>query len=158
MNIFVDEHRAIILQLLKANVDFMLVGGYAVIYHGYGRTTGDIDIWLNPNNENRDRLIPIIATMGIMSEDIEKLKKTDFKEMVAFHIGEQPERIDFITRLSGLQYNEANKNKVFLALEGYQVPVIHLDDLVLTKLVSNRAKDKADVEELQKIMQLKKKS
>jgi hypothetical protein len=55
-----DEHKAILLQLLKYKVDFMLIGGYAVIYHGYGRTTGDMDIWLKPDNENRDKLIPVL--------------------------------------------------------------------------------------------------
>ena len=65
MNILLDEHKAIIIQLLNAHVDFILIGGYAVIYHGYGRTTGDMDIWLRPDNSNRDKLIPILENLGI---------------------------------------------------------------------------------------------
>lgn len=76
--------------------------------------------------------------------------------MIAFHIGEPPDRIDFLTRLAGLQYPEADKKKVFLSLGSYQAPVLHLDHLIINKLTSGRAKNKADVEELQKIMKLKK--
>ena len=157
MNLFIDEHKIILRQLLKAKVDFMLVGGYAVIYHGYGRTTNDIDIWLKPTNENRDRLIPILMSMNIVDEDIERIKKVDFRQMAAFHIGDRPQRVDFLTSISGVDYDLANENKVFLEFESYKVPILHLDDLILSKITSNRAKDKADVEELQKIMQLKKK-
>ncbi len=54
MNIVLDEHKAVLIHLLQSKIDFILIGGYAVIYHGYGRTTGDMDIWLKPANENRD--------------------------------------------------------------------------------------------------------
>jgi len=75
--------------------------------------------------------------------------------MIAFHIGEPPIRVDFLTRLAGLQYEDADKKKVFFSLDNYKVPVLHLDHLIINKLTSGRAKDKADVEELQKIMRLK---
>ena len=156
MNILIDEHKALLIQLLKAKIDFILIGGHAVIYHGYGRTTGDMDIWLKPDNETREKLIPLLEAYGIVREDIERLKKTDFTQMIAFHIGDPPDRVDFLTRLAGLEYPEADKKKVFLSLESYQVPVLHLDHLIINKLTSGRAKDKADVEELQKIMRLKK--
>lgn len=157
MNIFLNEHRKLILQLLDAKVEFILVGGYAVIYHGYGRTTGDMDIWLKPDNENKMMLIQALAAAGIIQEDLDQLNQMDFSKPIAFHLDEPPKRIDFLTHLSGLNYDEANKMKVFLSVEGKQVPVLHLDHLIINKLASNRAKDKADIEELQKIMQLKKK-
>ena len=53
MNILLDEHKATLINLLKSKIDFILIGGYAEIYHGYGRTTGDMDVWLKPDNENR---------------------------------------------------------------------------------------------------------
>jgi hypothetical protein len=157
MNIVLDEHKAILLQLLKSKVDFMLIGGYAVIYHGYGRTTGDMDIWLKPDNENRDKLIPVLRSLGILAEDIDQLRAMDFTKVLAFHIGEPPRRIDFLTKIMGLTFQEANERKMFLPLGDFQVPVLHIDDLIVNKLISGRAKDKADVEELQNIMRLKKK-
>ena len=156
MNILIEEHKALLVQLLNAKIDFILIGGYAVISHGYGRTTGDMDIWLKPDNENKDKLMPLLKTLGIIPEDLERLKKTDFTTTIAFHIDEAPRRIDFLTRLSGIKYEEADKRKVFLLLGSHQVPVLHLDHLIINKLTSGRAKDKSDVEELQKILRLKK--
>ena len=155
MNVLLDEHRLLAIQLLKAGVEFILVGGYAVIYHGYGRTTGDMDIWLKPENENKKKLISALASYGILQEDLEELQKRDFTQTLAFHIDEPPKRIDFLTSLSGLTYDEADKIKVFFSIEEHLIPVLHLNHLLTNKLSSGRAKDKADVEELQKIMQLK---
>jgi hypothetical protein len=156
MNILLEEHKAILIDLLKSKIDFILIGGYAVIYHGYGRTTGDMDVWLKPDNENRDKLIPVLETFGILPEDVEHIKKMDFTQVLAFHMDEPPRRVDFLTKIVGLTYAEADKKKVFLPLGEFQVPVLHLDHLIVNKMISGRAKDKADVEELQKIMKLKK--
>ena len=157
MNILLDEHKAILIQLLHAKVEFILIGGYAVIYHGYGRTTGDMDIWLKPDNRNRDKLITVLETQGILPEDLDKIRKTDFTNIIAFHIDEPPRRIDFLTKVVGLTFHEAESRKVLLPLGDLTVPILHLDDLIVNKLLSGRTKDKADVEELQKIMRLKKK-
>ncbi len=157
MNILLDEHKTILIQLLHAKVEFILIGGYAVIYHGYGRTTGDMDIWLKPDNENRDKLIPVLKAQGILKEDLDKIRNTDFTQTLAFHIDEPPRRVDFLTKMVGLTFQEANARKVLLPLGNLAVPVLQLDDLIVNKLLSGRTKDKADVEELQKIMQLNKK-
>jgi len=157
MNILLDEHKTILIQLLHAKVEFILIGGYAVIYHGYGRTTGDMDIWLKPDNENRDKLIPVLEAQRILKEDLDKIRNTDFTQTLAFHIDEPPRRVDFLTKIVGLTFQEANARKVLLPLGNLAVPVLQLDDLIVNKLLSGRAKDKADVEELQKIMRLKKK-
>jgi len=156
MNILLDEHKTILLQLLRANVEFILIGGYAVIYHGYGRTTGDMDIWLKPDNENRDKLIPVLEAQGILKEDLDKIRNTDFTQTLAFHVDEPPRRVDFLTKVVGLTFQEADARKRLLPLGNLSVPVLHLDDLIVSKLLSGRTKDKADVEELQKIMRLKK--
>jgi hypothetical protein len=156
MNILLDEHKTILLQLLNAKVEFILIGGYAVIYHGYGRTTGDMDIWLKPDNDNRDKLLPVLRSLGIVEEDIEQIKTMDFTNVLAFHIDEPPRRVDFLTKTVGLTFQEADTKKMFLPLGEFQVPVLHIDDLIVNKLISGRTKDKADVEELQKIIRLKK--
>ena len=73
-----------------------------------------MDIWLKPDNENKDKLMPLLKTLGIIPGDLELLRKTDFTTTIAFHIDEAPRRIDFLTRLSGIKYEEADKRKVFL--------------------------------------------
>lgn len=156
MNILLEEHKTFIIQLLSSGVEFILVGGYAVIFHGYGRTTGDMDIWLKPDNANRDKLIDVLSNTGIVEEDLAILRSKDFSETLEFHIDEPPTRIDFLTKIVGVSFDEANQRKVFLPLGEFQVPVLHLEDPLTNKLISGRAKDKADVEELQKILRLKK--
>ena len=156
MNILIEKHKQILFALMEAKVDFLLIGGYAVIYHGYGRSTGDMDIWLKPDNENKLRLLTVLEKHLTDKSGIEKVKKFDFTDMVAFHIGTPPDRVDFLTKITGVQFAEAFDHKAFLSLHNYQIPVLHLNDLIANKLLSARLQDKADVEELQKMMRLKK--
>lgn len=64
INLFTEEHRELLTALIKNKVDFMLVGGYAVIHYGYDRSTGDMDIWLKTGNRNRDKLINALKDFG----------------------------------------------------------------------------------------------
>lgn len=150
MNILLSEHQAFAEKLLDHGVEFILIGGYAVIFHGYVRTTGDMDVWLKPTNENKEKLLALLLKEGIRNEDLEVLRKKNFEEMQAFHIGSSPKKIDFITKISGVEYPEADLQKVFFDVNNFRIPVIHYNHLVTSKITSARAKDKADVEELQK--------
>jgi predicted nucleotidyltransferase len=156
MNIFLSQHEQFFKCLLDEKVEFIVVGGYAVIFHGYGRTTGDMDLWLRPTNDNKSKFINALRFYHIMEEDLNELQGADFTVPLSFHIGESPNRIDFLTQLSGLNYDEASKHNDYLDLKTYKIPFLRYEDLIVNKLYSNRAKDKADVEELQKIMKLKK--
>jgi hypothetical protein len=157
MNEFDDEYKDLIIQLTKAGVCFIIAGGFAVIYHGYVRTTGDLDIWLRPDNMNREKLLQVLADKGFRKTDIEKLRKTDFTKALAFHYGELPQRVDFLTKLTGIDFDECLNNAVYLQMDKYKIPVLNFKNLVLNKMLSGRPKDKADVDELQKIMKLKEK-
>lgn len=75
----------------------------------------------------------------------------DFEGTLVFTIGEEPQKVDFLTRVSGLEYERAEKNKVIGEIDGLEVPVVHMNDLVLSKMSTDRAKDRVDIEELQKI-------
>lgn len=156
MNFLIDKHKKVLSDLLDAKVEFILVGGYAVIYHGYGRTTGDMDVWLKPDNENKLRLISVLEKNGIGKESVEKVRKTDFTDVVVFHFGQPPEKIEFLTKIAGVQFEEAFEHRALLPIQNYQIPVLHLNDLIANKLLSARPKDKADVDELQKIIKFKK--
>jgi len=158
MNLFFDEHLELLRSLINHNVDFILIGGYAVIYHGYDRTTGDMDIWLKTGNENRDKLIGALQEFGILHSDIMQLKHMDFTEPVAaFSIGEAPRRIDFITLISNVSFEEASGKTENFTVADLNIPIIHYNHLILSKLTSGRLKDKADIEELERINNYRKK-
>lgn len=158
INVFLDEHQQILFALVKHKVNFILIGGYAVIHYGYERTTGDMDIWLQLGNENRDKLINALADFGIEDEYLEILKQTDFTNPVeVIHVGEPPRRIDFLTLISNIKFEDAIKNVNYFPAADINIPVIHYNHLILSKLTSNRLKDKADVEELQRINKYRKK-
>jgi hypothetical protein len=76
--------------------------------------------------------------------------------MIAFHFGNPPEKIDFLTKMSGIDFDKSFSQTVKLQLKNYDIPVLKLDDLIINKLLSSRAKDKADIEELQKIQKTRK--
>ncbi len=158
INPFIDEHLRILSALVKNKVDFMLVGGYAVIHYGYDRNTGDMDIWLKTSNENREKLIGALKDFGVIDEHITVLKEMDFAHPVpVFYFGEEPRRIDFITAISNVTFHEAIKHVNYIELEELSIPVIHYNHLILSKLTTGRMKDKADIEELERINKYRKK-
>ena len=70
MDLFLDRHFQLIRNLLEAKVDFVIIGGYSVIYHGYKRTTSDIDIFLRPDNDNKERVLLALLKTGLDDEAI----------------------------------------------------------------------------------------
>ncbi|MEP6794882.1 MAG: nucleotidyltransferase [Saprospiraceae bacterium] len=156
MNLFLPRHQEILSLLIKHNVDFLIIGGYAVIFHGYERTTGDIDLWIKPTNENRDKLSKVFLDAGMEEEDIASLKEHDFTKHTSFSWESEPEKMDFITHINLVEYEEANSNKIEYSWEGLILPFVNLRELILSKMNTGRKKDEADVEELQKIQSVKK--
>jgi len=142
--------------LIDCQVEFLVAGGYAVIYHGYVRTTGDIDIWLRPDNDNKKKLLDAFVRQDLHNDSIENVSKLNFTTSVAFHIGQIPEKIDFFTFITGLEFDAAKRHSVTLNIENLQVPFLSMPDLIINKMMTTRKRDQADVEELQKIMKLKK--
>jgi hypothetical protein len=157
MNLFIELHQHLIKKLLENRVDFIIIGGYSVIFYGYERTTGDIDIWLKPSNDNKIKLLPVLKYFGIEDQDLEKIAQLDFSRHLSFSIGEAPERIDFLTRINLVEYDEADKMKVEATIEELQIPFLHLNHLVLSKMNTGRLKDQADIEKLQQIQNAKNK-
>jgi len=155
MNIFLEEHQAIISRLLTNKVDFLLIGGYAVIFHGYIRTTGDLDIWVRPTNDNKNLLTKALLDYGYDQEDLNPLYEIDFTKHMAFSIGEEPEKLEFINYVNLVSFEEAFQNKIIFEFEGLNIPFINVRELILSKMNTGRKKDEADVEELQKILNSK---
>lgn len=155
MSLLIVKHKEFIAEMLRHRVRFILIGGYAVIHHGYVRTTGDLDIWLEPTYENKARFVNLLSELGFRQATIDALKAVDFTSTLAFHIGMAPERIDFLTRISGVSFEEAVKEQSCIAEENLIIPIISYKHLIVNKMLSARLKDKADVEELSKIRKAK---
>ena len=137
--------------MIRYQVSFVLIGGYAVIYHGYVRTTGDLDIWLQPYNENKEKLINLLQHLDFNQESIDRVRKADFTKALALHIGSPPERIDFMTQISGVKFEDAVRDQSYITDGDLRIPVISYKHLITNKMLSPRLKDRADVEELSKI-------
>jgi len=136
------------LQCLSAeNVKFLLVGAYAVAAHGYPRATKDIDIFVQPAPENASSLMRALARFGA---PLSGVSAADFSaEGVVFQIGNNPRRIDILTRISGVDFQHAYDRRKTVCLEGIDVPVISLEDLIANKRATGRTQDLADVERLE---------
>ncbi len=134
--------------LNKAEVEYILVGGYAVIFHGYNRTTGDLDIWVNPSPDNYQRLKKAFAHFGMSLFDMteEKFMKTDNYDVFTF--GRPPVCIEILTAVKGLEFGSAYKNSSLQNFDDVSVRMIDIRDLILAKKSVNRSKDKDDIEHL----------
>jgi hypothetical protein len=142
-----EDYKDILLAFGAANVEFLLVGAYAMAVHGYPRTTMDIDLWVMPSPENADAVLTALRRFGA---PLHGLTKEDLqKDDTVFQIGVAPRRIDVITGASGLRFEEVYPRSLISELDGIPVRVPSLDDLIRNKRASGRNKDRADVEALE---------
>ena len=143
------DYRDMVECLLKEGVDFMLVGGYAVALHGWPRTTFDIDFWIMANPENAKAVMRAIRAFGAPLMD---LTEADFhRPGMVFQIGTEPQRIDIISAVDGLDYADASRRAVRMNVDGLEFKVISIDDLIVNKRASGRPKDVADAQALEKL-------
>lgn len=143
------DYRDMIERLLKEGVDFMLVGGYAVALYGWPRTTFDIDFWIMANPENAKAVMRAIRAFGA---PLMGLTEADFhKPGMVFQIGTEPQRIDIISAVDGLDYADASRRAVRMNVDGLELKVIAIDDLIANKRASGRPKDIADAQALEKL-------
>jgi predicted nucleotidyltransferase len=151
MNLFMDRHQELLKELLDAKVDFIVIGGYSVIFHGYMRTTGDVDIWIKPGNENKMKVLSVLHNLDIDGDTLDTISELDFSKHLAFNFWNIPERVDFLTHVNLVTYDEADNAKIIADIDGLKIPFLHLNHLVLSKMTTGRPKDAADIDELQKI-------
>jgi hypothetical protein len=152
MNILDPAHKEFLVCLCKRKVNFILAGGLAVNYHGYTRVTGDMDLFVEPTNENRDLIVLALMDYGFSQQDLQPVSNLNFSEAQCFHIGDDQEgRIDIINRISLVSWEEAAERALYFPLNEYQVRVLHLHHLVLSKTGTGRHMDMADIEKLQAI-------
>jgi predicted nucleotidyltransferase len=140
------DYREMLQCLLEENVRFLLVGAYALAAHGFPRATKDIDFFVWATPENAPRLMRALTRFGA---PLANISAADFSsEGIIFQIGNSPRRIDIITNISGIKFEQAYANKTAITIEGLKIPVISIDDLLVNKRASGRLQDLADVERL----------
>jgi len=145
MNIHQDFEE--LLRLLEENkVEYMIVGGYAVAYHGYPRFTKDIDVFFRVTDENTLRLRQALVSFGFQEADLPLEAFTTVGNVLTF--GSVPSRVDLINAIDGITYDEASPNAIRGRYGSIEVSFIGLSDLLKNKNATPRAKDKGDVEEL----------
>lgn len=135
------------LKLLKEhNVRYLLIGGYAVAYHGYPRATADMDIWVAIHPENANKLVAALKEFGF---DLPELTPQLFlREKQIIRMGVPPVKLEICTSISGVEFNACYNARVVAELDGVEVNLIGLDDLKVNKKASGWLKDMTDLEKL----------
>lgn len=143
------DMRDFILLLEKHNVEYALIGGFAVICYGYVRTTQDIDFLIYPSGENAVRMMKALKEFGFGNAGIPE----DYfrKEGTAIHLGVEPNRIDLLTCVSVVSNKELFEDIETVEYDSIKLKIISKSKLLKSKKASSRHKDLADAEELEKI-------
>jgi hypothetical protein len=146
-NIFNNDFLEFLMLLDKHKVDFLLVGGYAVVLHGYVRSTGDMDLWIERTEDNYQKLRKVYFDFSAPIFPQEQFSNHKFN---VWGIGVEPTKIEIVTQVDGLIFEESFKKKNFFKVDKLQIPYIDFEDLIKNKQASGRYKDLADIEQLNK--------
>jgi len=132
--------------LKEHNVRYLLIGGYAVGYHGYARATDDMDIWVAIHPDNAQKLVSVLKMFGFDHPDL----KPDLflQEKKILRMGFPPMRLEITTSISGVEFDECYRSRIMDTLDEVEVNLIDLENLKKNKKASGRTKDIADVEQL----------
>lgn len=151
---FTPDHIELLELLNEYEVDFLLVGGIAVNYYGYARSTGDVDLFYRTERSNVESLYDALSEF--FGNGVPGLAGPDdlLKPGLIFQFGLPPHRVDFINDISGVEFETAWKHRVLEQVEGEDitVPIIDLENLLANKQASGRAKDLDDFEYLRDVL------
>ena len=148
-NIFNEDFNDFISCFNKHNVDYVLVGGMAVILNGYIRTTGDMDVWVKKSKENYKKITSAFHEFGMPVFDMTEDKFLDDKFDV-WSFGRDPARIDLMTEVKGLEFDDAFSKAQFYTEGDTNFRFLHLNSLIQAKQASGRHRDIDDIEQLGK--------
>lgn len=130
--------------LSAENSDFLIVGSYAMAVHGYVRTTNDIDIWIRPTQENARRVWRALIRFGapLLDLTVDDLSQPD----VGFQVGLEPRRIDLLTTIAGVEFDDAWDQRHLKKVGEMSVPYLSHPLLIQNKLATGRPRDKSDAD------------
>jgi len=134
--------------LFDAGADYLIVGAYALAAHHQPRATKDLDIWVRASRENAPRVRRAIEIFGM---PVDNISVDDLASPgLVLQFGFPPQRIDVMTSVSGVTFDEAWPSRIFVDVEGKQHPVIGKDELIRNKRAAGRAQDLVDIQALKK--------
>jgi len=132
--------------LNEKEVRYLLIGGYAVGYHGYPRATNDMDIWIALHPKNAERVVKVLREFGFNLPELEPA--LFLKENSIIRMGIPPMRLEISTGISGVEFEECYESRIVDTIDGMQVNIIDLQHLKINKKAAGRLKDLADLENL----------
>jgi len=130
--------------LNSSDVEYLVIGGYAVNYHGFPRATAGLDIWIATSRENAERVAQAVRRFGF--EQAEAAQFLEPRKVI--RMGVPPVRLEILTAISCVDFAECHGRRLEAELDGVAVKLIRLDDLKRNKQASGRLKDRLDLEEL----------
>ena len=145
-----EDYKEMLQILLDQKVEFIIVGAYALAAHGFPRATGDMDVWIKPNEKNSKKVYKVLARFGA---PINEIREDEFSQPgLIFQIGVVPRRIDIITKIDAVEFDEAESDKIFVDIDDLKIPVLSIDKLIKNKMATGREKDLLDAKLLKKRM------
>jgi hypothetical protein len=140
------DFREFVGSFIGHEVRFLLIGGYALAAHGLPRATGDLDTWVWLDRDNASKIIAALDEFGFGSLG---LSVDDFVEPeIVVQLGYPPHRIDIITSIDGVDFDDAWERRMMVNVGGVEVPIIGREELILNKIAAGRPQDLADVARL----------
>ena len=141
-----DDFKELLKFLIKHDARFLVVGGYAVAFHGHPRYTGDLDLWIERSESNARKVVAALREFGF---DLPELQPELFlsRDRVV-RMGAEPMRIEFFVSIPGVTFSDCDTRREVLEIGGLKIPFISLEDLRTNKRVSGRPVDLGDLDEL----------
>ncbi len=144
-----EDFRDLLVEFSDEGVEFLLVGAFAVAFHGVPRATGDMDVFVRPSSKNAKR-VPCRAR-ALRRSPRKRWCRSDFEQpCIVYQMGLPPCRIDVLTEISGVTFNEAWESRDSAQLEGRSIAIIGREQLLRNKEAAARPKDIADVARLRR--------
>jgi predicted nucleotidyltransferase len=141
-----DDFREFLKLCNRRRVRYLLIGGYAVGYHGYARATADMDVWIERTAENAARVVAALRDFGF---GLAELTPELFLEQGRIvRLGNPPLRLELLNDISGVTFDACRRRRRRATIDGIKVDIISLADLKKNKAASGRAKDVDDLEHL----------
>ncbi len=141
----------LLIELRQADVEFLLIGGWAVILYGHVRATDDMDIFIRPSTTNSARVFAALEAFGAPLRAHAVTPGHFANAGHAYRFGIAPFKIEVLTKISGVSFDDALRGSKTFELEGHQIPYIGKAALIANKKSAGRLKDLADVEELERL-------
>ena len=143
---FPEDFRDFLKLLNDHEVEYLLIGGYAVGYHGFPRTTLDMDVWVAINPDNATKMVDVMIGFGFLPEAVSPEIFINAKGII--RMGVPPLRLEVLKEIDGVEFRECYGRRIVDNLDGVEVSIISLRDLRKNKKASGRPKDIVDLENL----------